>query len=128
MYKRHSMVLSLVDYICTYNFPIIDLAEYVLNKCITQAGEDQPVKYNFDCLEDQIPSDQHDNHTLVLMVRNGQWVEVACNKLIIVHCKEHLFMAQISGFMTISAKITQYTIDNMKALSHTQCNPIQKVV
>ena len=62
-----------MHYICICNFPTVDLAEYVLNKCITQAGEDHPVKYNFDCLEDQIPNDQHDNHTLLLMVTNGEW-------------------------------------------------------
>ena len=46
---------------------IIDLAEYVLNRLIHQANEDQPVEYNFDILEDQ---EHHDNHILVWMVSN----------------------------------------------------------
>ena len=61
-----------------------------MNKCITQDGENQPVKYNFDILKDQVPQkdhdqkdhdqkdhdqkdhDQkdHDHYTLVLMVSN----------------------------------------------------------
>ena len=54
----------------------VDLAEYVLNKCITQAEprqkgshtetENQSVKYNFDFLEDEIPH----GHILVWMVSN----------------------------------------------------------
>ena len=48
----------------------VELAEYVLNKCITQTGEDQPVKYNFDFLEDQLPHKHHDHYTLVCMVSN----------------------------------------------------------
>ena len=63
--------------------PPIDLAEYVLNKCITQpqpeqqisiSGEnfvdsptvagDQPVHYNFDYLEDKDSYKHHGNHIL----------------------------------------------------------------
>ena len=62
--------------------PPIDLAEYVLNKCITQEQEisnngedtidgpiitaDRPVHYNFDILEDK----DHRNHILLWMVGN----------------------------------------------------------
>lgn len=79
-------------YVCNVSFPTIDLAEYVLNKCITQAeprrqisidGEedvdttgsflnnnptltaDQSVHYNFDYLEEsgrQSPLKFHENH------------------------------------------------------------------
>ena len=31
-----------------------------MNKCITQDGENQPVKYNFDILKDQVPQKDHD--------------------------------------------------------------------
>ena len=70
--------------------PPIDLAEYVLNKCITQpqpkrqisisgenfvdsptAAGDQPVHYNFDYLEDKdrrISHKHHGNHILLWMV------------------------------------------------------------
>jgi len=48
----------------------VELAEYVLNKCITQTEEDQPVKYNFDFLEDQVPHKHYDHYTLVCMVSN----------------------------------------------------------
>ena len=67
--------------------PPIDLAEYVLNKCITQSqpeqqisisGEnfvdsptvagDQPVHYNFDYLEDKDTYKHHGNHILEWMV------------------------------------------------------------
>ena len=44
-----------------------------MNKCITQAGEDEPVKYNFDILEDQVPHKHHDDYTLVWMVSSQQW-------------------------------------------------------
>ena len=44
------------------NTYVIDLAEYVLNKCVIQAGG-----YNLDLLEDQI-NDDHENHILSLMV------------------------------------------------------------
>ena len=72
------------------HFLPIDLAEYVLNKCITQShperqirisGEnfvdsptvtaDQPVHYNFDYLEDKdgrISHKHHGNHILDWMV------------------------------------------------------------
>ena len=39
-----------------------------MNKCITQAGEDEPVQYNFDILTDQVPHKDDDNYTLVWMV------------------------------------------------------------
>ena len=64
-----------------------DLAEYALNKCVTQAepkrqictdGEDfvdgsadtpdQPDRYNFDLLEDQISDECNDDHILAWMV------------------------------------------------------------
>ena len=48
--------------------PTIDLAEYVLNRFINQADENQPVKYNFDILEDQTTHEHYDNHILVWMV------------------------------------------------------------
>ena len=76
-----STVLRMVQYI--YTQPLhtyIELAEYVMNKCITQAEEDQPVKYNFDILEDQVPHEHHDHYTLVWMVSN-QMVKV-CVKCI----------------------------------------------
>ena len=50
-----------------------------MNKCITQAGEDQPVKYNFDILEDQVPHNHHDHYTLVYMVGNHN-DEKVCGK------------------------------------------------
>ena len=74
-------------------FPTIDLAEYVLNKCIiaehskelhcidaddfVDAPSDTaintanpPVKNKFDFLEDQTSHEQRDNHILVWMVSN----------------------------------------------------------
>ena len=74
-------------------FPPIDLAEYVLNKCIIaeHSKEDlhcidvnyvdgpsnpaintanQPVRTKFDFLEDQTSHEQHENHILVWMVSN----------------------------------------------------------
>lgn len=84
-------------YLSFYNttFPTIDLAEYVLNKCIIEHNEkvpvlrsadakdfvdgpsaaaintaNQPVKNKFDFLEDQTSREQRDNHILVWMVSN----------------------------------------------------------
>ena len=56
--------------VCCWCSETIDLAEYVLNRFINQANEDQPVEYNFDILEDQISHEHHDNHILVWMVSN----------------------------------------------------------
>ena len=64
----------------------IELVEYVLNKCITQAGEDQPVKYNFDILEDQVPHKHYDHYTLVCMVSNQNRGSVW--KVHRLYCKE----------------------------------------
>ena len=83
------LYLEMVQYICTQPLhTYTELAEYVMNKCITQAGEDHPVKYNFDILEDQVPQEHHDqvpqehhdHYTLVWMVSN-QMVK-ACVKCI----------------------------------------------
>ena len=72
-----SMVLSLQQYICTQPLhSCTELAEYVMNKCITQAGEGQPVKYNFDILEDQIPHEHHNHYTLVWMV-SSVWCQLS---------------------------------------------------
>ena len=60
-----SVYSNIVQYITIHTY--VDIAEYVLNKCVTQAGEDHPVKYNFDILEDQ---DSHEHHALVWMVSN----------------------------------------------------------
>ena len=58
-----SVYINIVQYITTHTY--VEIAEYVLNKCVTQAGEDQPVECNFDILEDQV-SQKH--HALVWMV------------------------------------------------------------
>ena len=79
-YSLHS-AQELHEIVCT--FLPSDLAEYALNKCVTQAetkrqdskdGEnsvdtpDQPDHYNFDLLEDQISDESNDDHILAWMV------------------------------------------------------------
>ena len=60
--RVHTIIkyLQLLFAIIWCNTYVIDLAEYVLNKCVIE-------DYNLDFLEDQI-NDDHENHLLSLMV------------------------------------------------------------
>ena len=91
----------------------------MLNKCITQAGEDQPVKYNFDILEDKhkdYDQKDHDPYTLVWMVSSQssesvlRTVKAALNLLFLIRKYRQDIAIVCGNWMAAECRLLNFVI------------------